>query len=412
MNVASINLNERVLPWVPIRQWVLTVPHPLRFLMASDHEVTLEVGREVRRAIASFLRKQAKRRGIKNCETGSVTFVQRFNSGLGCSIHFHILFLDGVYQTYPGCDKRPVFINTPPFTDQDLLNVLQKVCNKVVTRLLKSGYLEPETLEPSLPDGKSMFDESDVLAVIRSASIKSRIAFGIRSGQKVRRVGARDFGVGIDVDREIISEKCVRVGRFTLHANTRVATDKRDQLESLIKYVARPAVSHDRISLTPSGDIEYTLKSEWHDGTTALLFSPEEFIEKLAALVPYPQKNLIIYSGCLAANHKIRSQIIPLQPPPETMDQAKDASKPQREGRYIPWAELLKKTWNIDIFKCEKCNGPTRIGEFISDPDEILKVMTDAGLSARPPPDVKVTAVIYEQTDDLEPFPNDDAFDS
>ena len=97
----------------------------------------------------------------------------------------------------------------------------------------------------------------------------------------------------------------------------------------------------------------------------------------------------------------------------KTEDQPiEDSNKPECAGRYISWAELLKKTWDIDIFKCQKCNGPTRIGKFISDPEAILKVMTQAGLSARPPPDVKVTVVIYEQTDDLDPFPNDDAFDS
>ena len=40
-------------------------------------------------------------------ETGAVTLVQRFGSALNLNVHFHMLFLDGVYQTV-GADA-PVF---------------------------------------------------------------------------------------------------------------------------------------------------------------------------------------------------------------------------------------------------------------------------------------------------------------
>jgi hypothetical protein len=46
------------------------------------------------------------------------------------------------------------------------------------------------------------------------------------------------------------------------------------------------------------------------DGTTAILFEPSEFLERLAALVPRPEKNLLIYRGLLAPNHKLRSLVV------------------------------------------------------------------------------------------------------
>jgi hypothetical protein len=36
-------LVDRVLPFVPVRQWVLTLPFPLRFRMAYDARLTSEV---------------------------------------------------------------------------------------------------------------------------------------------------------------------------------------------------------------------------------------------------------------------------------------------------------------------------------------------------------------------------------
>jgi len=45
MNVFAINLDERVIPFVPIRQFVVSVPIPLRHWMVADHELTLEINR-------------------------------------------------------------------------------------------------------------------------------------------------------------------------------------------------------------------------------------------------------------------------------------------------------------------------------------------------------------------------------
>ena len=42
-----------------------------------------------------------------------------------------------------------------------------------------------------------------------------------------------------------------------------------------------------------------------------LLTTPEELLEKLAALVPPPRLNLVRYHGVLAANAADRSQIVP-----------------------------------------------------------------------------------------------------
>ena len=48
--------------------------------------------------------------------------------------------------------------------------------------------------------------------------------------------------------------------------------------------------------------LSFTLKTPWSDGTTHLVLSPLELIEKLAALVPQPRLNLVRYHGVLAPN--------------------------------------------------------------------------------------------------------------
>ncbi|MEM0912852.1 MAG: transposase [Pseudomonadota bacterium] len=59
-----------------------------------------------------------------------------------------------------------------------------------------------------------------------------------------------------------------------------------DKLERLCRYIARPALSKRRLSLTSTGKVRYELKTPYANGTTHVFFSPIDFISKLAALVP------------------------------------------------------------------------------------------------------------------------------
>jgi len=87
----AAHLVDRVLPAVPVRQWVLSLPYSVRFRVAFDSDLLGEVlGIFVREVFAS-LRKRARENGILKGKCGSVTFVQRFGSALNCTPHFHTL---------------------------------------------------------------------------------------------------------------------------------------------------------------------------------------------------------------------------------------------------------------------------------------------------------------------------------
>jgi ribosomal protein S27E len=72
-------LADEVLPERPLRQWVLSLPHALRFLLASDPDALTLVLGVVYRTIARHLIKQA---GLTRATgaAGAVTLVQRFGS--------------------------------------------------------------------------------------------------------------------------------------------------------------------------------------------------------------------------------------------------------------------------------------------------------------------------------------------
>jgi hypothetical protein len=81
MTERAAHLVDEVLPLIPVRQWVLTLAHRLRYLLAWDHALTLAVLAVYARALLRFYRRQAHSRGIRDDRTGTLTVIQRFGSG-------------------------------------------------------------------------------------------------------------------------------------------------------------------------------------------------------------------------------------------------------------------------------------------------------------------------------------------
>ena len=94
----ATHLCEQVIGDVPVRQWVITVPPPLRYLLAYDTRLLATLMRVFVRAVFAHLRHVARRelslpKGAR-IESGAVCVPQRFNSALSLSPHLHALCCD------------------------------------------------------------------------------------------------------------------------------------------------------------------------------------------------------------------------------------------------------------------------------------------------------------------------------
>jgi hypothetical protein len=79
---------DRVLPEVPIRQWVLTLLYPLRYRCAYDARLTSGVLRAFIRALFAELRRRARKQwDVRPEQCGAVTFIQRFATELRSDAH-------------------------------------------------------------------------------------------------------------------------------------------------------------------------------------------------------------------------------------------------------------------------------------------------------------------------------------
>ena len=97
MSQTAAHLVDRVIPHVPVRQWVrvcqLRLPIPLRVLLAAQPELVTPVLQVVQRVVERHLLDHT---GLKSNEGqgGAVTLIQRFGSAANLNIHLHCLVLD------------------------------------------------------------------------------------------------------------------------------------------------------------------------------------------------------------------------------------------------------------------------------------------------------------------------------
>ncbi len=305
------HLVERVIPWVPTRQWVVSVPVPLRYWMASSQDLTAQVHTIIRTTIGKYYVHQAVTRGVPRdqVQPGSVTFIQRFGSAINLNLHFHCVFLEGVYLDRTEAGLNPRFVKAEPPSDADIAKILQKISHRVIRKLRRLGYLEAGSEAAVATGYDPLLDNEPELARTMAASVRQRIAFGEHAGEKVRRIGS---GFGYEGERpELTGPRCASVNGFSLHANTNIPAHRRDQLERLIRCTARGAVSLERLMEDDRGDLAYMFTRPWSDGTTGIKLSPLELLEKLAATVPLPRVHLVRYGGCLAPHSTLRAAIIP-----------------------------------------------------------------------------------------------------
>jgi Putative transposase len=279
MAETAAHLVDCVIPPVPVRQWVLSLPIPLRLLFAAQPQLLAPLLQAIHRVIAGFL---VKRAGFKlsRADTGAVTLIQRFGSAANLNIHLHCLVLDGV----------AFFHEAAAPTVEELEALLAKIITRTMRTLTRLGVLIEE------PEG-SYLAETDTNGALRSlqgASCTYRIALGPRAGQKVLSLQSLP-------SRTMPSTPELRVNAhgFSLHAAVRWRADQRLELEQLCRYITRPAIANERLKRNRAGQVVLQLKSPYKDGTTHIVMEPLEFMERLAALVPRPRLLLIRFHGVL-----------------------------------------------------------------------------------------------------------------
>jgi ribosomal protein S27E len=252
MSETAAFLVDRVLPRVPVRQWVFAFPRHVRYILAKDAKL---LGEALRIFIGEIFRDLRRRAGIRRMREGScgaVTALQRFGGIINLNIHIHSLVLDGVYLDDPK-SGAVCFRRLPPPSPDDLDRVLKRTRRRIGMLILKRR----------LPDGARHADGSDMdeanvaptaMEALQGASIQGLLALS-PGARKVLMSG--ELFDPPDEPVEFPERPFSRNSGdgYNLDAGRRIRAGDREGLETLCRYVLRPPFSQERIKRLPDGRV-------------------------------------------------------------------------------------------------------------------------------------------------------------
>lgn len=395
MNDSAAHLVDRVIPRVPVRQWVITFPRRIRWHLAHDPKLAAEAMTACIRVVFAWQRRRARALGVDFCapkrsqsaRNAAVVFPQRFDSALALNFHIHALVADGVFER---TDERPRFHRLPPPTDSDVTALLERIADKVVKLLRRRGRLHDAKHEPD-----SDPDPDDTLTWIHAAASRRLQSPRVEPPPP---------------------PLCARSGGFSLHAAIAVHENDREGLERLARYCARPALSPSRLSFTDDGLVRYEMKRTFANGQSEVLLEPRDFLVRLCALIPPTRFHMIRYYGAFGPSARDRAALAGrspmakgrtdtpapieslapqslVEPPPPThsvepatflrCDLGAPPPEPDRPPR-LDWAALLQRVHKIDVLACE-CGGRLHVIAFVTNTRVARKILDHLGIPVEKP---------------------------
>ena len=268
-----------------------------------------------------------------------------------------MMFPDGVYSFENGRSK---FHFTTPPSNRELDKLLTSLVQRVVRFLEGRGLIQRDEDQAfvSLNSAPSAMDQ------VQSSSITYRIALGKNKGQKALTL--KILSETNHREKPFLSQH----SGFSLHAGVSTKAHQREKLERICRYISRPSLSEQRLSMNSQGKVIYQLKTPYENGTTRIVLDPLDFLSRLASLVPRPRTNLIRFHGVFAPNFKHRCLITPKTKSPE-----KQTTK-SRNSSSMTWAMRLKRVFGMDIEICSECGGKLKVISSIEEPEVIEKILT------------------------------------
>ena len=188
-----------------------------------------------------------------------MTLIQRFGSALNLNIHFHMLFLDGVY--IQSAEGELHFRQVAPPTNAELQALLHRIAHRVARYLERQGLLERD-VENSYLSLEGFEEDTGAMPDLYGHSITYRVALGSQRGKKVFSLQS--------LPPLPARDGCARLAKeagFSLHAGVAARAGQREKVRAgtareaalrhkldrpggapLCRYIARPAVSEKRLA--------------------------------------------------------------------------------------------------------------------------------------------------------------------
>lgn len=258
------------------RHWVVNYPLSVTQKLAFKPKLALRVERIAYGCIFDFL--QEKRPGFP----GGMIARHRAGADLTLLFHNHLILADGTFSLQNGATEW-AFVPCDEFTKDDLQKLAQKIWEKL------KPVLAPHGLDVAAGDSPYTGDEP-------------------LAGMMARYRGLHIF------------------------ASKRIEAGDQQEINAVLKYIFRPLIEEERLSLTASGLVRYKLAKPMEDGERYLTLTVEQFIQRVGSLLHRKGAPISRYIGTFASGAPNRKQII--RPAPKT---AAAAAAPTETSEPVEW---------------------------------------------------------------------------
>ncbi len=300
----------------------------ISFPMRIRHYLqTQKILQDVLRIVVDEIRKRliACSPDAPNPQIGAISFIQHFGKTLNVHPHFHLVVADGIFI---GNDAALQF-HEACLTQDDVRDTQDCIQKRVLKYFGRRGWFDEETIAKMLK-----FETSG----------------------------------------------------FSLDATVRIESWDRDGLERLIRYCARPPFASENLRWNGPWLI-YRLTKPTHTGQTFVQMMPLEFLDKIAAFIPYPHRHRRHYHGVFAPNSPLRKKIAanaqerPEVFKPQGVHEAVDKVKKVS----INWAMLIARIYETDPLTCTTCGKKITIIAFVTHSAEIRRILNGTTWLLDPP---------------------------
>ena len=143
----AAHLADQVLPPLPVRQWVFSLPKRIRPFLPRDPALAGALLRILLRAIRSTLHRACPD-APTHAQLGAVSFLHRFGAALNPHFHFHLIALDGLFAERP--DRSVAFHEATHFSIDDTRRLERTLQRRVLRLFLRHGLLDDYTIADML----------------------------------------------------------------------------------------------------------------------------------------------------------------------------------------------------------------------------------------------------------------------
>ena len=306
-----------LIPRVPVRHWVVTLPEPWRTGLVRDAAARGRLRTKAMRELLDAIEAEARRElgPTADVHGGGVCAVHRCGTALEPNVHLHALVLDGVFLADRG---QASFV---PAQEDPRSGVLGRLARRL-RRCLDQVLPDPAPLRAGLP--------------ARRIAVRQRVASGpvVRTNTAPAGGSAR-AGSGAQHDG------------LRIQAGRAVQADDRVALTRIAGYLARSELDRNAVSRPDARTIRYRLHRPFSDGTTHVEFSTDAFAARLRALGFHIGTAPITYHGVLAPRAALRPLVTPTQ---------LSLISESTESRSRPAARRA-----TDAPRCTACDRPMRL---------------------------------------------------